>query len=76
MAPHSSILPGKPHGQRSLAGYSPWGRQESDTTERLSLPFPRCLLPVSVGHRHPVSEVHANATSTAHRLDGCGLLLL
>ena len=24
-----------PHGQRSLAGYSPWGRKESDTTERL-----------------------------------------
>ena len=24
-----------PHGQRSLAGYSPWG-QESDTTEQLS----------------------------------------
>ena len=24
------------HGQRSLAGYSPWGRKESDTTERLS----------------------------------------
>ena len=24
MAPHSSILPGKSHGKRSLAGYSPW----------------------------------------------------
>ena len=24
------------HGQRSLVGYSPWGRRESDTTERLS----------------------------------------
>ena len=22
-----------PHGQRSLAGYSPWGHEESDTTE-------------------------------------------
>ena len=22
-----------PHGQRSLAGYNPWGRKESDTTE-------------------------------------------
>ena len=22
-----------PHGQRSLMGYSPWGRKESDTTE-------------------------------------------
>ena len=26
----------KPHGQRSLAGYSPWGHKESDTTQRLS----------------------------------------
>ena len=25
-----------PHRQRSLAGYTPWGRKESDTTERLS----------------------------------------
>jgi len=27
------FLPGKFHGQRSLAGHSPWGYQESDTTE-------------------------------------------
>ena len=27
------FLPGKFHGQRSLAGYSSWGRKESDTTE-------------------------------------------
>ena len=27
MATHSSILPGKFHGQRSLAGYSPWGHK-------------------------------------------------
>ena len=27
------FLPGKSHGQRSLAGYSPWGHTESDTTE-------------------------------------------
>ena len=25
----------KSHGRRSLIGYSPWGRKESDTTERL-----------------------------------------
>ena len=33
MATHSIILAGKSHGQRSLAGYSPWGFKESDTTE-------------------------------------------
>ena len=25
------------NGQKSLAGYSPWGHKESDTTEQLSL---------------------------------------
>ena len=30
------FLPGESHGQRSLAGYSPQGRKESDSTERLS----------------------------------------
>ena len=28
-----------PHGQRSLAGYSPWDHKELDVTERLSLPL-------------------------------------
>ena len=35
MAIHSSILPGKSHGQRSLEGYSPRGHKELDTTEWL-----------------------------------------
>ena len=34
MATCSVFLPGKFHGQRSLAGYSPWGHKESDTTEQ------------------------------------------
>ena len=34
--PTPVFLPGESHGQRSLAGYSPWGRKESDTTEPLS----------------------------------------
>ena len=25
------FLPGESHGQRSLVGYSPWGREELDT---------------------------------------------
>ena len=33
MATHSIFLPGESHGQRSLMGYSPWGRKESDKTE-------------------------------------------
>ena len=33
--PTPVLLPGKSHGQRSLVGCSPWGREESDMTERL-----------------------------------------
>ena len=32
MATHSSSLAGKSHGQRGLAGYSPWSHQESNRT--------------------------------------------
>ena len=32
-------LPGKSHGWRSLVGYSPWGRDQLDMTERLHLHF-------------------------------------
>ena len=31
-APSPVFLPGKSPGQRSQAGYSPWGRKESDAT--------------------------------------------
>ena len=34
--PTPGVLPGESRGQRSLAGDSPWGRTESDTTERLN----------------------------------------
>ena len=34
--PTPVFLPGESHGQRSLEGYSPWGRKESDTTEQLT----------------------------------------
>ena len=37
--PTPVLLPGKFHGRRSLVGCSPWGRQESDTTERLHFHF-------------------------------------
>ena len=37
--PTPILLPGKSHGWRSLVGFSPWGREESDTTERLHFHF-------------------------------------
>ena len=33
------LLPGKSQGQRSLVGYSPWGRKELDTTEQLHFTY-------------------------------------
>ena len=33
--PTPVFMPGKSHGPRSLVGYNPWGRKESDTPERL-----------------------------------------
>ena len=37
--PTPVLLPGKSHGRRSLVGCSPWGGEESDTTERLHFHF-------------------------------------
>ena len=37
--PTPVLLPGKSHLQRSLVGCSPWGREESDTTEWLHFYF-------------------------------------
>ena len=37
--PTPVLFSGKSHGQRSLKGCSPWGREESDVTERLHFHF-------------------------------------
>ena len=37
--PTPVLLPGKSHGWRILVGCSPWGREESDMTERLHFHF-------------------------------------
>ena len=37
--PTPVFLPGEFHGQRSLAGHSPWGLKELDMTEQLTLHF-------------------------------------
>ena len=39
MAATSVLLPGEFHGQRSLAGYSPWGCDALNTTEQLTLSY-------------------------------------
>ena len=45
--PTPVFLPGEFHGLRNLEGYSPWGRKESDMTERLTLSL--SLLPFNIG---------------------------
>ena len=37
--PTPVLLPGESQGQRSLEGWSPWGLEESDTTEQLHFHF-------------------------------------
>ena len=38
------FLPGKFHGQRSLAGYSPWSHNQSDTTDHTCTQQPLVIL--------------------------------
>ena len=50
--PTPLLLPGKSHGWRSLVGCSPWGREESDRTERLHFNFP--LSCIGEGNGNPL----------------------
>ena len=61
--PTPVLLPGESHEQRSLVGCSPWGREESDTTERLHFPF----------HFHASEKKMATHSSVlARRIPGTG----
>ena len=50
--PTPALLLGKSHGWRSLVGYSPWGLEESDTTERLHFHF--SLSCIGAGNGNPL----------------------
>ena len=52
--PTPVFLPGESHGQRGLAGYSPWGRKESDTTERLNHHHQCIYMNASLSVAHPL----------------------
>ena len=57
------LLPGKSHGWRSLVSCSPWGRQQSGTTERLPFHF----------HFHALEQEMASHSSVlAWRIPGTG----
>ena len=55
--PAPVFLSEKSHGQRSLAGYSPWGGKESDMTERLNT------------HTHTHTHTHGNGKEIQKRGD-------
>ena len=55
MQPTPGFLPRESHGQRSLAGYSPRGRKESDMTERLK----KQLLPYTLSPTEIMSSYHS-----------------
>ena len=59
----SILLPGKSHGQRSLVGWSPWGREESDMTERLHFHF---------SFRALEKEMATHSSILAWRIPGTG----
>ena len=65
MATHSSNLTWGIHGQRSLAGYSPWGRKESARLSDFHFhPLGVCDLNQYLPH---LVKVHRRAVSTARR---------
>ena len=52
--PTPVLLPGNSHGWRSLVGCSPWGREESDTTEQLHFHF--SLSCIGEGNGNPLQR--------------------
>ena len=58
--PTPVLLPGESHGWRSPVGYSPRGRKESDTTERLNWTDPVVVVALSI------SSLHVRSFTAAH----------
>ena len=69
--PTPVLLPGKSHGQRSLVGCSPWGRTESDATERLHFHF--SLSCTGEGNRQPTPVFLPGESQGRWSLVGCRL---
>ena len=68
--PTPVLLPGKSHGQRSLVGYSPWGRKELDTTEQLHFHFQETGV-LSLDLEDPLAEgIATHSSPLAWRIPG------
>ena len=60
MATHSSVLAWRIPGTGSLVGCSPWGRTESDTTERLTLSsYPPLSGHLSILHQTVCTNIYS-----------------
>ena len=70
MATHSSILAWKIHGQRRLAGFSPWGCKESDMTEHADY-----ISRNSLGHTYQSSSQSVSQFSHSVMSDSLNLVL-
>ena len=65
-------MPGKSHGQRSLAGYSPHGRKESNMTDQLSTQKTIKLLEENIGqnlHGNDFWDMKSKAQTTKDKID-------
>ena len=71
--PTPVLLPGKSHGWRSLVGCSPWGHEESDTTEQLHLTFHFHALEKEMGTHSSVLawRIPGMGEPSGHHLWGC-----
>ena len=72
--PTPVLLPGKSHGQRGLVGCSPWGREESDTTERLHFHFSLSCIGKGNGSPLQCSCLENPRTGEPGRLQSTGSL--
>ena len=73
MATHSSILAGKIHGERTLAGYGPWGCKELDVTGHAHMHtyIPSLLdLPPTPPSSHPSRSSQSTQLSSLHHPAG------
>ena len=57
------FLPGKSHGERSLAGYRPWGHKESDMTEQLNTAHTCVYIYI---HTHHIFFIHSSIDGHFH----------
>ena len=71
--PTPVLLPGKSHGRRSLVGCSPWGREESDMTERFHFHFSLSCIGEGNGNPLQCSCLENPRDREAWWAAGCGV---